>query len=260
LEAWLASPAAHKRASIRHHAYAVWQSSLSWCPVVLRCSPGIWWIARGDGVSRDLICGEFESSERRFVERFLRPGMTVVDVGAHAGLYTLLASKLVGPAGRVIAFEPSPREVRNLRRHLTLNRCGNVTVEPVALGESTGDSDLFVFDRMSGCNSFRPSQRDGGAAVRVPVRRLDDALPDGVQASVDLIKMDIEGGELAALRGAERTFGAARPALLCEVDDKRTMPWGYRARDIVRLVEQWGYAWYSIAGAGALPRDREWVS
>jgi FkbM family methyltransferase len=262
-EAWLTSPAAHKRESFRHHAYRVWQSALPWCPMILRCEPGIWWIARGDGVSRDLVCGTFERQEREFVARFLEPGMTVVDVGAHAGFYTLLAAKAVGPAGRVIAFEPSPREQRGLRRHLRLNGCRNVTIEPFALGDSSGDADLFVFDRTTGCNSFRPSQPAGTRAVRVAVRRLDDALAEAAVTRVDLIKMDIEGGELAALRGAERTFAAARPVLLAEVDDKRTAPWGYRARDIVQLVERWGYAWYSVTNAGRLaplPVDRETLS
>lgn len=259
--------------SLRHRGYALWQRVLPRCPILLRFRPGIWWIARGDGVSRDLVCGAFERHERAFVARFLKPGMTVVDVGAHAGFYTLLAARSIGSGGRVIAFEPSARERRYLRMHLTLNRCRNVSIEPCALGERTGEADLFVFARSSGCNSFQPSRREQATPVRVPIRRLDDALAERGVSRVDLIKMDIEGSELSALRGAARTFAVSRPALLCEVDDKRTLPWGYRAREIVRAVEDWDYRWYSLTASGlapladgaerlsgnavALPRERE---
>jgi FkbM family methyltransferase len=71
-------------------------------------------------------------------------GMTVLDVGAHNGFYTLLASKKVGPSGRVIAFEPSPRERQRLLSNLWINRCSNVIVEPVALAEEDSVATLFV--------------------------------------------------------------------------------------------------------------------
>lgn len=80
----------------------------------------------------------FEENERRFVEQFLKEGMTMLDIGAHHGFYTVLASKKVGSSGRVFAFEPSPREHQKLLRHLKLNRCANVRVEPFALTRQEG--------------------------------------------------------------------------------------------------------------------------
>jgi hypothetical protein len=90
-------------------------------PIPLRLPCGVWWLAEENFLDQQLLFGEFETMERRFVERLLRRDMTVVDVGAHHGLYTLLASKCVGWHGRVIAIEPSPRERGRLGKHLRLN-------------------------------------------------------------------------------------------------------------------------------------------
>jgi FkbM family methyltransferase len=252
LESWLTSSASDKRKSLRYHLRRAWTRLIPGVPALIRCQPGLWWIARQDGVSDELFTGVFELNERRFVERFVKPGMIVLDVGAHAGFYTLLTSKLVGRSGRVFAFEPSPREREYLFRHLRLNRCRNVTVEPVALSDRRGDGELFVFDRATGCNSFHPGDRRGAQVVTVPITTLDDLFAAGVFTTVDVVKMDIEGAELPALRGAERIFRDLRPALLCEVHEKRTAPWGYRARAIIDVVAGWDYRWYSVAAHGGL--------
>src|ERR1700719_74060 len=104
-------------------------------PIPLRLPFGAWWMAQKSALDRELMHGSFEDAETRFVQNFLRTGMTVVDVGAHHGLYTLLASKGVGRRGKVIAFEPSPRERRRLLRHIRVNACSNVAVEACALGD-----------------------------------------------------------------------------------------------------------------------------
>src|ERR1700686_759470 len=101
----------------------------------VRLSFGAWWIRRNDNLGEPLLAGAFETAELAFVERFLRPGMTVLDLGAHQGLYTLLASLRVSPSGKVISFEPSPRERRALRLHVTLNLRSNVMVQGLAVGD-----------------------------------------------------------------------------------------------------------------------------
>lgn len=247
LQTWLAKPAADKGRSLRYHLRRAWTRLVPGVPVPLRLEPGIWWIARDDAVSDDLWQGTFEQPERAFVKRVLRRGMTVLDVGAHAGFYTLLASTCVGDEGRVIAFEPSPRERARLRAHLRLNRRANVTVEEVAIGDAAGSGALLVFDgRLTGCNSFHLADTRGAHAITVPICALDDYHARGAFQRVDLVKMDIEGAELAALRGAEQMFRSLRPLLLCELHDKRTAPWGYPARHIVDLVQRWDYRWLAF--------------
>jgi FkbM family methyltransferase len=159
----------------------------------LRLPFGAWWLAEHSALDRELIYDGFETAEAAFVARFLRPGMTVLDVGAHHGLYTLLASKCVGRGGRVIAFEPSSRERRRLARHLRVNRCRNVEVRPFALGDRAGEADLYVVEGAHDwCNSLRaPNIEERTSKVRVEVRRLDDVLEGIRWPRVDFIKLDV---------------------------------------------------------------------
>jgi len=224
-------------------------------PVPLRLPFGAWWLAENSALDRSLIYEGFETAETAFVGRFLRPGMTVLDVGAHHGLYTLLASKRVGRGGCVIAFEPSPRERRRLARHLRINRCRNVEVRSCALGDRAGETDLYLVEgEHDWCNSLRtPNVEEKTCKVRVEVRRVDDVLEGMNWPRVDFIKLDVEGAELSFLHGARRMLcGIARPAILVEVQDVRTEPWGYAAREIVRFLADAGYSWFALADDGSL--------
>ena len=230
-------------------------------PIPLRLPSGEWWLAQESALDHELMHGSFEDAEKRFVRKFLRPGMTVVDVGAHHGLYTLLAAKCVGWRGRVISFEPSRRERTRLLRHIRVNRCWNVTVEACALGDQAGEADLFVVEgAQDWCNSLRPpaleEQTDGAAdrrTSRVAVERLDDALWRLRVDSVDFIKLDAEGAELSVLQGAgEFLRGAARPVILVEIQDVRTKAWGYRAREIVEFLAREKYCWFAVRENGSL--------
>lgn len=206
-------------------------------------------------MDHELMHGEFEATETQFVQKLLRAGMTALDVGAHHGLYTLLLSRKVGRSGKVIAFEPSPRECRRLERHLRFNRCSNVHLERCAVGSEPGEADLFLVDGFQDwCNSLRPpALSDATHTVPVRVRRIDDVLAEQRVSKVDFIKLDVEGGELAALEGTTRLlYGESRPAILAEVQDVRTLPWGYAAREIIQYLVRMDYRWFAIAAKGAL--------
>jgi FkbM family methyltransferase len=224
-------------------------------PIPLRLPFGAWWLAEKSAMDHELMYGKFEATEMGFVEKLLRAGMTVLDVGAHHGLYTLLLSKKVGRKGRVIAFEPSPRECRRLERHLRVNRCSNVHLEQCAAGSEPGEADLFLVDGFQDwCNSLRPpALPDPTRTVPVRVRRIDDVLAEQKVCKVDFIKLDVEGGELAALEGAVGLlYGESRPAILAEVQDTRTRPWGYPARETIQFLIRMDYRWFAIAAKGAL--------
>jgi FkbM family methyltransferase len=220
---------------------------------------GAWFLARNDYMGGAEMHGGFELAEREFVSRFLQPGMTALDIGAHHGLYTLLASKRVGPSGRVFAFEPSPRERNALQWNVRLNRCKNVAIEELALGNEEGEGSLYVVQgHETGCNSLKPPALSGiTSAVPVQVSTLDRWLAKHRVKAVDFIKLDVEGGELSVLQGAQRLLeSAARPVILAEVQDIRTQPWGYRASEIIRDVADKGYKWFSLTADGAtVPLD-----
>jgi FkbM family methyltransferase len=230
-----------------------WARFLEGIPTPIRLPYGAWWLARNDALGRVLLGDGFENAERCFVERFLQPGMTVLDIGAHHGFYTLLASKRVGPLGKTISFEPSPRERKALRLHLLLNRCRNVAVEELALGDEDTEADLYVVEDFgSGCNSLRPPDVPVGTSnLRVRVSRLDSWLAKRAVGRVDFIKLDVEGAELGVLKGASQLLQRwPRPVILAEVQDVRTRPWGYRAKDIIDHLANRGYKWFGLSDGG----------
>lgn len=147
--------------------------------------------------------GSYEYHKQRELAKTLRPGQVFYDIGANAGFYTLLASRLVGSEGHVVAVEPLPRNLHYLRRHLTLNKTDNVTVVDAAAASVPG---YARFDAKPTPSMGRLSPQ-GGLVVRT--FRLEALLDDGLPPP-DVIKMDIEGGEVDALKGAEGLLGIGR--------------------------------------------------
>ena len=232
-----------------------WLGKVSGMRPPFRLAFGAWWIPRQDHVSRPLKDGKFETSEVAFVSRFLKPGMTVLDIGAHHGLYTLLASRRVGRTGKVIAFEPSPRERKALRLHLKINSCSNVTVQSQALSDENSQGTLHVVEAWAaGCNSLRPPDVPAKTSpVKVEVERLDDWLANHQIEQVDFIKLDVEGAELAVLLGAANLLERRpRPVIIAEVQDIRAAAWHYAARVIVTMLEGRDYTWFQISEHGTL--------
>jgi FkbM family methyltransferase len=181
--------------------------------------------------------------------------MTVLDIGAHHGLYTVLASKRVGPSGKVIAFEPSPRERKQLVRNVRINFCSNVHIEPHALGKEPARNNLYVVEGgEDGCNSLRPpAVQSEIRAVPVEVVTLDAIASKLGLTKVDFVKLDVEGAELDVLKGALGLLQTIpRPVLLVEVYDVRTKPWGYQAREIVEFLDRLGYRWFQLLDNGSL--------
>jgi FkbM family methyltransferase len=183
--------------------------------------------------------------------------MIVLDIGANQGYYTLLSARKVGPRGRVLAFEPSPREMRRLKLHLWLNGCKNVEVSSSALGAVAGTEELYVvLGTETGCNSLRPpdvSQPTSLLSVRVEC--LDDVLNSRGMNHVDFIKLDVEGAELSVLEGApELLRRSPRPVFLAEVQDIRTQPWGYRAKEILFYLSELGYEWFEPKPNGQMEK------
>jgi FkbM family methyltransferase len=248
---FLASPARRKYIMLMNRARRVFPEM----PIPLRLPFGAWWLAGRSALDEELLYNEFEKVETDFAERLVRPGMTVIDIGAHHGLYTLLLSKRAGRKGRVLAFEPSVRECDRLKKHLRWNRCSNVELVPCALGEEPGEADFFLVEGFQDwCNSLRrPAIDEPTKTVRVSVRRLDAVLVERKISKVDFIKLDVEGAELPVLYGAMGLLQReSRPAILAEVQDVRTLPWGYPAREIIQFLIRMDYRWFAIAAKGAL--------
>ena len=235
-----------------------WLRHIPSIPLPMRVSHVGWWLARNDACGQAMLSSGYEKREREFVARLLRTGMTVLDIGAHHGLFTLLASRKVGRPGRVLAFEPSKRERNHLVTHLRLNRCENVEVEGVALGRDSGRGELYVVEGMeTGCNCLRPPHiSEPTTKESVRIETLDACLTRRGIQHADFIKIDVEGAELEVFKGAtELLKRLPRPIILAEVQDLRTAPWGYPARELVEFLRQYDFCWFRFAESGLQPLE-----
>jgi len=143
----------------------------------------------------------------------LRPGATYWDVGAHIGYLVAVASRLVGPTGTVVAFEPNPEVVRRLWRTIELNDLRNVTVREVALSDRVGHAEFFLSEPFV-LGSLIPGP-SGTPTLLVPTSTIDEELK--TLAFPDLVKIDVEGGENSVLAGATALLENHRPELIVEV-------------------------------------------
>ena len=147
-----------------------------------------------------------------------------------------------------------------LRLHLWLNRCSNVYAEKIALTSGEGDSEFFIASNgFEGFSSLRPPDIDASIRpTRVRITRLDSYLREHSVETVDLIKVDVEGGELDVFKGAENLLrGRMRPVILCELQDVRTRPWGHTARDTFSFLQSFGFQWFRPMLDGSLLRVSE---
>jgi FkbM family methyltransferase len=130
----------------------------------------------------------------------------VLDIGANAGYYTLLAARRVGIRGRVIAFEPDPANLHSLQEHVLANRLEQVIVLPLAIGEATATAS---FGGGTGSGSRRLCKN---GAIQVQVRKLDD-LAREFDLAPQHVKIDVEGHELAVLHGGAQLLNRCRPTI-----------------------------------------------
>ena len=161
----------------------------------------------------------YESAVVAALQDWLRPGMHVADIGAHIGWMTMLMARAVGGGGSVLAFEPNPNIAKQLRENLKLNELGQASVLEMALSDSSGEAEFHILPHST--TSHLVSERDapsGATTIRVPLMRLDELIfrPESA-AKLDVLKIDVEGGEAAVLRGAGRVLGELRPKVLIEV-------------------------------------------
>ena len=152
-----------------------------------------------DHIQRNVFLGTYERHETALVRKYLKPGMTFVDIGANIGYYSLMAAAVAGPSGRVIAFEPNPVLSAQLKRTVDHNGIRNITVEQLALAEKAGSSLLFV-PKESGNNTATMIANDGGRPIAVSVLTLDEYLEHHQIGHVNFMKMDVEGFEPKSFR------------------------------------------------------------
>jgi FkbM family methyltransferase len=221
--------------SLGQHAMPLAQAAFSGrCAVRGRLTeiPGPW------KIRWSVIAGNMRM--HRLMDDVVNPGDTFVDVGANIGYNTVYAQALVGPSGLVIAIEPAPDNLEVLQRQLETNAMLGVVVHGVAVGEQSEVRNLYLRGELSAVNSLFPEGCYGPVTevTPVPVEPLDTLIP----GKADVIKIDVEGGELDVLRGATRLLADPAVRLLVEWHPTLQAAAGYGPDALPRWLLERGFA------------------
>ena len=154
----------------------------------------------------DLVRDRFEIGTTKVFEENVKSGNCVLDIGANVGYFTLLAARLVGPTGKVYAFEPEPSNYDVLVKNLGLNGYENVDAIPMAVSSEKGEAQLIISALDSGFHSLAHLNLPERGSVSVETITIDSFLEERGWPHVDFVKMDIEGWEVAALDGMGQFF------------------------------------------------------
>lgn len=210
-------------------------SVLGWSGRLLRVRGAQGRLLELDAFSAAFLLREIDGEKAyERLEAFVpRPGQTVVDVGAHQGIFTVGAAEKVGSMGRVLAIEPFPASFALLERNVRLNGFSHVALVCRAVADYGGRAVLRTTPAVSGGHSLVFEGPERGA-LGVPVETLDRLLEEA-GLKPDLIKIDVEGSCLAVLRGASKTL-STHPRLVMEVESGPAA-----VNEVVSHIENLGY-------------------
>jgi FkbM family methyltransferase len=190
--------------------------------------------------------GTWEPEVVAAITKNVSPGMTALDIGAHAGFYAILLSKLVGPDGQVVAFEPLPANFRFLQENVALNGIHNIRIQREAVGKSSGELDFEIPDAREFVVAGPLADEDPRGSMTVPVVSLDDfVFNNGLR--VDVIKIDAEGAEGDILLGGRRTLETFHPALLVELHGTDKQP---SRHPVATSMQELGYKVHMLTEPG----------
>jgi FkbM family methyltransferase len=205
----------------------------------------------------------YEPDVANLLVKVLRDGDVVIDVGANIGFFTVLASILVGPTGRIVAFEPSAENVERLRANLAYNDCKNVTVVEKAVTDQVGEVEFFINSGNSGGHALWDigqwpgyvEQNGIPLRVAVPATTLDAEWGRLRLPAPKVIKIDAEGADQRVLEGASDLLARQKPRfVVAELHPFGLAKMGCNQESLRGFIESLGYSTFGLTNTGALPR------
>ena len=192
----------------------------------------------------------YDAENRLLIEKALGEGDTYIDIGANRGIHTLQASRIVGPSGRVIAFEPNPRAFDVLKAHLVINRIANCTVYNMGLSDAPGKLTLHGPDgrltASTGSFSFREIPSAGAHIKDVPVSTGDEILKDTELTGRVLVKIDTEGFEYHVIGGLSRLLQYDDLGISVEITDEWLRGLGASADEVFDHLMSRGFKAFQL--------------
>jgi FkbM family methyltransferase len=193
--------------------------------------------------------GNYEPLIEHALSSHLQPGSVFYDVGAHIGVLSMIAARIVSPAGVVFAFEPDPGNVERIEEHARRNMLNHIKTVPFAAWSSGGrlrfERAPSESSRNQGALAMDPGA-NGVNIIEVDAISLDEFAHNHPPPS--LIKLDVEGAEASVLRGSEMIFSSVKPALICEVHNEQA------AQDVTRWLADREYTFEWLQDSSSFPR------
>ncbi|MGH9675926.1 MAG: FkbM family methyltransferase [Candidatus Acidiferrum sp.] len=201
------------------------RDTLVWMQVRQGPAQGLW-LHLNPRTGRSYLEGGGEPEVQAALREHLKPGMSFFDIGANIGFFSLLAARLVGKAGKVVAFEADPEVAARLREHAARNAMNWITMEQKAVWSEPRTVFFARIDPASSPDRGLGHVVSGGASntIQVDAVALDDYIL--TEPSPDFLKCDVEGAEVEVFRGAQRLLKEKRPGILCEMhseENRRTL-------------------------------------
>jgi FkbM family methyltransferase len=193
------------------------------------------WLHLNPRTGQTYFEGGGEPEVQAALQQHLRAGMTFYDIGANIGLFSLLAARIVGKEGRVVAFEADPEVAVRLREHVARNAFSWITVEEKAVWSKPGPAFFARTDPAASPDRGLGHIVSSGAgdAIQVSAVSLDDYAR--AQATPDFLKCDVEGAEVEVFRGARQLLKEKRPVIICEMHSEENQ------RALLEEFSQFGY-------------------
>ncbi|HZU61961.1 MAG TPA: FkbM family methyltransferase, partial [Solirubrobacteraceae bacterium] len=190
-----------------------------------------------------MVFGDLETSVQEALVRHLGDGGVLYDIGANVGFFALLGARLAGrPDGLVYAFEPAPANVRAIQANATLNQMPNIVVVPRAVGARSGVARLQLVEDQSWSKLEEyGAHPETEQVIDVEMVSIDQWLGENGLRPPTVIKIDVEGAELAVVEGMRDTLAEHRPAIICELHETQ--------REFVHAMEDLGYRTTNLDGA-----------
>jgi FkbM family methyltransferase len=188
-----------------------------------------------------------EETDTRVLSGLLSEGDTFLDVGANHGSFAIVASKMVGEKGFVLAVEPQPRLAKALEKSLTANAICKFQIYNLAVGDTDGEIELLVPIGTSGSAGIFPehSATHQYKTFTVPLKRFDELVDWQNFTGKVVLKLDVEGSECAFLSGARKMITALKPTLIIEVHPTSLRAAGATGDQLKKLLQELGYQYYA---------------
>ena len=191
--------------------------------------------------------GYYEKEVLNLIERVLKPGDVFLDIGANIGYFSLLAASRESKC-KVIAFEPAGNIYEQLRANISLNHLTNITTLNAAAGEKSEEKELFLSSADNlGMSSLKQPGNFSGKTEMVKVVAIDDWLKNSGLTKIDLVKIDVEGGELAVLKGMKETLSKLKPLLIIEINPETLAMFNLKAADLFKYLDEMNFGAFEFS-------------